>query len=129
MGRFLSAVISIALTVAASSARTANSVSISSGGWTVTADAAQGVLGIAYDNLGTVLKNVRLNLQAEGGPRALKDWSLETEGANQLSIKTGSSPKSVISIPPGGAAEHSNDRWLRCNCGRCGSQRNDGSRV
>ena len=88
MKRFLLLAILIVISVAVVSGQVSNPVSISSDGWTLTADGEQGVLGIAYEKLGTVLKDVRLNLQAEGRRRPLTSWSVETQGANQLSIKT-----------------------------------------
>jgi len=88
MRRFLSLAILVVISVVVASGQTTNPVSISSDGWTLTADAERGVLDIAYEKLGTVVKNVRLNLQAEGQRRPLTRWSLETPEANRLSIKT-----------------------------------------
>jgi hypothetical protein len=62
---------------------------LSSGGWTVFADAQAGVLSFQHDKLGTVLNDVRLNLPGERGLRRLTNWSVEKSGQNQLSIRTG----------------------------------------
>ena len=91
MGRFLAVLILAVLSPlggTAASAETGNPVSVSSDGWTVTADPEQGVLSIAHAKLGTVLKDVRLNLQGEHGLIPLKDWSVEKQGRHQLSVRT-----------------------------------------
>jgi hypothetical protein len=48
----------------------------------------QSVLSITHDNLGTVIKNVRLNLQGERDLLRLKSWSVERKAEDQLSIIT-----------------------------------------
>jgi len=92
MGRFFSVVIAVVLTVAAGSAEAGNPVTVASDGWTITADGEQGVLSITHDNLGTVMKDARLNLQGEHGLRQLKNWSVEKQGEHQLSIRTAKPP-------------------------------------
>lgn len=87
-GTFFAATIVVALVAATTLARAENTVSISSNGWTVTVDAGQGVLSVAHDNLGTVLKNVRLNLQGERNLLRLKSWSVEKKSPSELSIIT-----------------------------------------
>lgn len=77
MSRFFSVAISVVLTVAEGSAEVGTPVTVTSEGWTVTADGEQGVLSITRDNLGTLMKGVRLNLQGEHGPRQLNNWSVE----------------------------------------------------
>ena len=88
MSKLSSAVVLVVLAVAVGPARAANPVTVSSEGWTVTADGEQAVLTVTHDKLGTVMKNVRLNLQAHAGLRPLKDWSVEKEGERQLSLRT-----------------------------------------
>jgi hypothetical protein len=88
MGRFFLVMILGALAAATVSARPGNPVSVSSNGWTVTADADSSVLIIMYDNLGTVVKDVRLNLQGERDLLRLKHWSVEKKAGDQLSIIT-----------------------------------------
>ncbi len=88
MGRFFSLVISIVLTVAAGLAETQNPLTITSEGWTVTADGDHSVLSITHDNLGTLMKDVRLSLQGEHSARLLKNWSVEKNGQHQLSVRT-----------------------------------------
>jgi hypothetical protein len=87
MGRFLTAVIVAVFTVAVAWPQTTKQVSITSAGWTLTADGEQGVLHIAHDRLGTVMKDVQLNLQSERGITPLSHWSVATQGPHQLSAK------------------------------------------
>ena len=88
MGTLLAVVIAALMTMVAAPAQTGSTVSVTSDGWSLTADAEQGVLRIALDNLGTVMKEVRLNLQGERGLSLLKNWSVEKKGPFQLSIIT-----------------------------------------
>jgi hypothetical protein len=88
MGTLLAVVIAALMTVGAAPAQTGSTVSVTSDGWSLTADAEQGVLRIALDNLGTVMKEVRLNLQGERDLLRLKNWSVEKKGQSQLSIIT-----------------------------------------
>ena len=88
MRRFFSAVILILLTVGAAWAEAKSPASVASEGWTITADVETGVLKIAHDKLGTVMQQVRLNLQTERGLRVLKGWSVDGATANSLSIRT-----------------------------------------
>ena len=101
MGRIHLAVIGIAvLAVQAGSAKAGTPVTVSSEGWTVTGDGQQGVIRITYENLGTVLNNVRLNLRGEHGRQQLKGWSVEKVGEKGLSIHT-AEPRSVWTIQLG----------------------------
>jgi len=88
MRRFLWCAIFISLCAAASNARAGSATSVSSDGWTLTADAKQATVSVAHDKLGPVLINLRLNLQTEGRLRPLTNCALETPGANRLLIKT-----------------------------------------
>jgi hypothetical protein len=88
MSRFFSVMIMVALAAATTSARPPSPVSVSGSGWTVMADVDQSVLSITHDNLGTVIKNVRLNLQGERDLLRLKSWSVERKAEDQLSIIT-----------------------------------------
>jgi Melibiase/Alpha galactosidase C-terminal beta sandwich domain len=78
----------IVLTVAAAAVKAADLVTLTSRGWTVTADGADGVLSIRRQGLGIVLERVRLNLRTERELQPLKTWSAEKESENQLSIRT-----------------------------------------
>jgi melibiase-like protein/alpha galactosidase C-like protein len=89
MSRFLSMLISIVFAAAAAWAQTARLVSVASDGWTVTADSEQAVLTVAHGELGTIIKDARLNLEGVRGLGPLKSWSVEKLGEDQLSIKTG----------------------------------------
>jgi hypothetical protein len=90
----------ILLTTAAACAETGEPVKVAFEGWTVTADGAKGVLDIAHDTIGTLMRDVRLNLQETNGLRHLKNWSVEKKGEHQLSIKT-ADPRSAWLIDLG----------------------------
>lgn len=84
MGRFLWPLMVLLSSVSAGWAQTGISISVTGNGWTLTADAEQGVINIAHDNLGTVMKDVRLNLQGEHDLVPLKNWLAEKRGESQL---------------------------------------------
>lgn len=102
MGRIYLAVIGIAvLAVQVGWADAGTPVTVSSEGWTVSGDGQQGVISISYENLGTVLKDVRLNLRGERGLSPLKNWSVEQKGPNQLSIRSAKPPMGwLIELSP-----------------------------
>jgi hypothetical protein len=75
-------------------------VTVSSDGWTVSGDGQQGVISITYENLGTVLKDVRLNLRGQHGLQQLKGWSVGKVGEKGLSIHT-AEPRTVWAIKLG----------------------------
>jgi hypothetical protein len=104
MGRIYLAVIGMAvLAVQVGWADAGTPVTVSSEGWTVTGDGQQGVISISYENLGTVLKNVRLNLRGQDGLQQLKGWSVGKVGEKGLSIHT-AEPRTVWAIKLGPAA-------------------------
>jgi Melibiase/Alpha galactosidase C-terminal beta sandwich domain len=88
MARFLKVMMWVVLGATSAWAQMAHPISITSDGWTVTADAGQSVLTIGHDHLGTVLKDVQLNLKSQGDLRPLKNWSVEKKDQHQLSIRT-----------------------------------------
>ena len=88
MAKFIVLTMWIVLSITSGWAQTGNPVSITSNGWTVTADVGQAVLTIKSDKLGTVLQDVRLNLQRDETLHPLKNWVVEKKGLNQLSIRT-----------------------------------------
>jgi len=101
MGRIYLAVIGMAvLAVQVGWADAGTPVTVSSEGWTVTGDGQQGVISISYENLGTVLKNVRLNLRGQDGLQQLKGWSVGKVGEKGLSIHT-AEPRTVWAIKLG----------------------------
>ena len=101
MSRIYLAVIGIAvLAVQVGWADAGTPLTMSSEGWTVTGDGEQGVISITYGSLGTVLKDVRLNLRSQQGLQQLKGWSVEKVGENELSIHT-AEPRSVWAIKLG----------------------------
>ncbi len=77
-----------ALTVAAMWTQVVAATTISTEGWTVTADASEGVLIVGHEKLGTLMQDVRLNLRAPSGWTALRHWSVEKTAPNQLAIAT-----------------------------------------
>ena len=101
MGRIYLAVIGMAvLAVQVGWADAGTPVTVSSEGWTVTGDGEQGVISITYENLGTVLKDVRLNLRGQDGLQQLKGWSVGKVGEKGLSIHT-AEPRTVWAIKLG----------------------------
>jgi len=88
MSRIVSTAMLIVLGVTGPLLQTGRLVSVTSEGWTVTADGTLGVLTITHDNLGTILQDVRLGLRGEKDPSQFKSWSIEREGPHRLSIKT-----------------------------------------
>ncbi|MBZ5565539.1 MAG: hypothetical protein LAP13_24350 [Acidobacteriia bacterium] len=78
--------IAVLLTIAPSLAQAANAVSITSHGWTVTADIDQFTLTIASDKIGNILQSVRLNVQTDSGFLPLKGWVVEEKKFQGRSI-------------------------------------------
>lgn len=88
MRKTLVAIIASCVVLLAQTAKGADPVTLTSDGWTITADSAQATLSISHEKLGTVMKNIRLSLRDEGGLRALEGWSVEKSRPNSLSIRT-----------------------------------------
>ena len=63
-------------------------MSVSNEGWTVTAEGERGVLTIAHDRLGTVVRDARPSLEGDHGPRSWPGWSVEKKGTRQLLVRT-----------------------------------------
>ncbi|MGH9396932.1 MAG: hypothetical protein ACRD18_08805 [Terriglobia bacterium] len=82
MSRKYIAIAWIVLTIMVGLGARAAPVKVSSGGWIVTAAPEAGVLSISRGDVGTILKEVRLNLRGEHGLQQLKGWSVETQGEN-----------------------------------------------
>jgi hypothetical protein len=68
------AVLAVLLAVQLAGAGTGAAVSVSSDGWTITADKERAALKISRENLGTVLEEIRLNLR--GHPRHRRSASV-----------------------------------------------------
>ena len=62
--------------------------SVTSDGWTITADGAMSVLNISHDKLGPVMTGVHLHLQNGRGLQALTGWSVQTNGRQRLTVRT-----------------------------------------
>jgi hypothetical protein len=75
-------------------------VSISSNGWTVTANPERSVLTIAHDQLGTVLEDVRLDFESEGALHPLDNWTVEEKSERELTIQT-QEPQTAWSVELG----------------------------
>lgn len=65
-----------------------DTVALSSSGWTITANPELGVLSLAHDSLGLVMKEIRLNLKSKHGLIPLKGWTAEKNREGQLTIRT-----------------------------------------
>lgn len=81
-------IFSILLLVAPATAQDKGLVSIQHAGWTVTADAEHGVVAVAHEGLGDVLRGVRLNLTSHQGFTVLAPWTAEKIGPSRLLLKT-----------------------------------------
>ena len=91
------------LHIAAAGALVAQSqqhASVSSDGWTITADGATAVLSISHDKLGPVMKDVRLNLEDRNGWRPPAGWSVERDGPRRLRVRT-TEPRTAWSFEVG----------------------------
>ncbi|HVO09112.1 MAG TPA: glycoside hydrolase family 36 protein [Vicinamibacteria bacterium] len=72
--------IAVVLVVIAGPARAAEPVSLSQDGWTIRAHPDQGLLSVAHDRLGTLVRNARLNLSAGDGLRTWAAFAAEPAG-------------------------------------------------
>jgi hypothetical protein len=88
MRKIIAAIIASCVVLLVEAARAAEPVTLTSDGWTITADIAQATLSVSHEKLGTVMKNARLSLRDERGLRALEGWSVEKPRTNELSIRT-----------------------------------------
>jgi hypothetical protein len=88
MRRLIAAILSVALTTAAASGHSARKVSITSSGWTLSADLGQRELTVTREGLGTVLERVALNQRENQGVQRREGWSVERHGKNALRVET-----------------------------------------
>ena len=88
MRRFTLLVLLIFLVVVSGAAQVDRAAAVSGEGWSISLDEGRHTLSILHETLGTVLTDVRLNLRGERGLNVLKNWSIETQGQKQLSIRT-----------------------------------------
>ena len=88
MKRIVLSSIAIVLSVAVAQAEKNDMTSVTNEGWTVTADGRRGILSITHDNLGTILQTGRLGLRGEHDLVELRNWVIEKEGQDRLSLKT-----------------------------------------
>lgn len=72
---------------------------LTSEGWTVETHGDRGRLTIKHERLGTVLREVQLNLEADGALRELKPWKVEISGPSRLLVRT-LLPSSTWSFEP-----------------------------
>jgi hypothetical protein len=86
----------ISLLAVAGAARAVTSLTITSDGWTVTADAAQHNITVSHETLGVLLMEARLNLRGERGLKPLPNWSVEKADGNQVSIETANPPSAWL---------------------------------
>lgn len=85
--KLVSIIISVLSVVDAGAAKPVNPLTVTGEGWSVTINEERHTLSISHEILGTLLSDVRLNLRSEGGLAPLNDWSIETKGQNQLSLR------------------------------------------
>jgi hypothetical protein len=88
MDRLLSMAVSALLIIAVGTAKAEEPIAISSQGWSIAADRDRGVLSFTHENLGLVMKNIRLNLQGEHELLPLTGWSVEETGQSLLTLHT-----------------------------------------
>lgn len=88
MARFLFVALAIVLMTSAVYAQTTEEVLVSANGWSLSAEKDQSTLSVMHDGLGTVMKDVRLNLQSSQNVSQLKNWVVERKSQNILFIKT-----------------------------------------
>ena len=88
MRSLLPIVVSAFLIIAADHAHAAAPLAISSQGWTITADRERSVLSISQQDLGLVLRDVRINLGDQAVILPLTGWWVEQTGQSQLTIHT-----------------------------------------
>jgi hypothetical protein len=74
--------------MATSNAHAAAPLSITNQGWTITADAKQGVVSISQQNLGVVLRDVRINLKEQNTILPLANWSVQQTSQSQVTLRT-----------------------------------------
>ena len=72
---------------------------LTSEGWTVETRSDRGRLTIKHARLGTILREVQLNLETDGALRELKQWKAEVAGSGRLWVRT-SEPPSTWSFEP-----------------------------
>jgi hypothetical protein len=84
MQRWLQIAVSAFFIVAANHAHGAAPVAIHNQGWTITADQDRSVLSISQQELGMILKDVRISV----GDQPLSGWSAEQTSQWQLTIHT-----------------------------------------
>lgn len=88
MARLNRVVLSLTAIFAVVPALCAGTVTITSAGWTVSADQSLGQLTISAGKLGIVLQNIHFNIRSGGGLTSASEWTAEVTGENQISIKT-----------------------------------------
>lgn len=84
-------------------AETEPPITMEAEGWTITADKEHSVLTVSHENLGTILKQVRLNLRDGRGLRRLEGWSIDKNAEKVLRIRT-SEPRSAWALDLGAEA-------------------------
>ena len=74
---------------------------LSSDGWTIEQDAGRGRLTIKHQDLGTILRDIRLNVDTGGSIRELNQWKAEANGPSRLLLRT-SGPRTTWSFEAAG---------------------------
>jgi hypothetical protein len=63
-------------------------VTLAAAGWTISADPESGTLHMTHEQLGELMRQVRLHAREAKGPRPLTNWTVERRAPNQLFVKT-----------------------------------------
>ena len=90
IGTLLLNTIIIGLVPASSVYQTAvkDQVTLSSSGWTIKAIPELGVLSLAHDSLGLVMKEIQINVKSTQGLNPLRGWTAKKKGEQQLEVQT-----------------------------------------
>ncbi len=88
MARFFKSMTPLLLITFTGTGLAADPVAITSEGWTISADVQKGILSVSQEKLGTVMKEIRLQLEEGQSFLTLKGWTAEKNGPGQMIIRT-----------------------------------------
>ena len=104
MSAWVRVLVSMLLIACGAAMVSAAPVTVTRDGWTVTADAASGILSISHERLGEVLSDLRLAVRDEGGRvRPWASWSDAVVHGDRLRVMT-TAPATTWLIEPLGEA-------------------------
>jgi len=61
--------------------------SLTAAGWTISADPGSGTLDVTHEQLGALMRQVRLHVREANGSRPFASWTIERSAPNQLILK------------------------------------------